>query len=116
MAPNGTAVEVCPMRSRGKGRDRRQKPKKNGDRRMTAQPAPIHIPADGDGAAWLYRVGPCPVCLNAGIFGWSETADGPVLLRYCECSIGTETLAITLDVFSISILERQTVSAPAVTT
>jgi hypothetical protein len=41
----------------------------------------------------------CPDCLNNGMFRAPIVQEGPVLLFYCQCSIGTDALAGALNLF-----------------
>ena len=43
----------------------------------------------------------CPMCHNLGMYLVSETKFGPKLVRYCDCSYGTEALGLMAALFSM---------------
>jgi len=93
--PSNAAGKVCPKRSKRHLRNRRKKSKKRKDCEPAAQAAPSAV--SGEAPRCVSPAGMCRVCGDAGLFWWLATPDSPAILRYCECSIGTERVAKMLD-------------------
>ena len=98
MPADTPAVKLSSKRSRSKSL-RRQMKRKKVKGLKPPRPEPANDPSDaGRRTGWVASIELCRTCNDLGIYTERPSSDGPALVRYCTCRIGTRQLSTMIEI------------------